>query len=67
MRIHVKSWPENFEKEKSGQKPNTVRKLDGKDILVIENTKTGEKIERIISDITEWEGALIISFKGGLR
>lgn len=30
MRIIVKSLPENFEKEKSGIKPNTVRELDGK-------------------------------------
>ena len=65
MRIEVKSYPENFEKEKSGIKPCTIRKLDGKDEIKIVNTKTGETIERTITDITVWKGEIIISFKGG--
>jgi hypothetical protein len=62
MKIEVK---ENYIilKEKSGIKPCTLRKLDGADIIEITNTDTGEKIRRTITDITEWKGELIISFK----
>lgn len=63
MKLVVKSYPENFEKEKSGIKPCTVRKLDGDDIIEIINTETGEKIERTITDISFWKGEIIISFK----
>lgn len=63
MRIEVKSDPEYFVKEKIGLKPNTVRKLDGKDVIVITNTQTGEKIERIITDISCYRDLIIFSFK----
>ena len=66
MKIKVKSIPENFEKEKSGIKPCTIRKLDGNDIIEITNTDSGDKIERIITDITIWKGEIIISFKKGV-
>jgi len=63
MKIIAKSDPENFEKERSGIKPNTVRELDGKDIIEIINTKTDERFEREITDITTWKKQIIISFK----
>lgn len=63
MRIYVKSFPENFDKEKSGVKSSTVRELDGNDIIAILNTETGESIERKITDISIWKGKLLISFK----
>ena len=63
MKIIVKSFPENFEKEKSGIKSCTIRELDGKDTITIINTKTKEKIERKITDISLWKGMFLISFK----
>ena len=63
MIIEVKSIPENFEKEKLGIKPCTIRKLDGHDMLRIKNTETNEVIERIITDISYWDGRIIISFR----
>lgn len=63
MKIIVKSTPENFEKEKAGIKPCTVRKLDGKDTIEIINTATGELAVRTITDITVWDGRIIISFR----
>jgi hypothetical protein len=62
MRIEVKSIPENWEKEKD-IKPNTIRILDGKDIIAIKNTVTGQVIEGIITDITNWKGIIDISYK----
>lgn len=65
MIIEVKSYPENFNKEKAiapGIKPNTVRRLDGKDIIRIKNTDTGEIIERPLTDITTWKGDVIFSY-----
>jgi hypothetical protein len=67
MRILVKSIPENFEKEKSGVKPCTVRRLDGKDVIEIINTETNELVERTITDISVWDGRIIISFKAETR
>lgn len=63
MIIKLKSTPENFEKEKSGIKPNTVRKLDGGDRIEITNSKTGERIIRKIEDITTFDGRIIFSFQ----
>lgn len=63
MRIEVKSIPENWEKERDGRKPNTVRVLDGKDFIVVHNTDTKEFFEREISDITIWKNQIIISWK----
>lgn len=62
MKIEVKSTDENFEKEKSGIKPCTIRELDGKDVIKITNKSTGEVIERKITDISIWDEHLIISF-----
>lgn len=72
--IQFKSIPEMFEKEKSGAKSNTLRKIDLKDDrfkwlrqghkrLVIINTVTQETFERFITDYTEWEGWAIISWR----
>jgi transposase len=63
MKIIVKSDPEYFEKERSGIKPNTVRQLDGRDTIDIINSETGEHFERIITDLSIWNGTtIVISF-----
>lgn len=62
MKIILKSFPENWEKEKSMVKPCTVRRLDGRDTIEIINTETGEKIEKHITDISVWKNDIIISF-----
>jgi hypothetical protein len=62
MKIQVKSIPEMWEKEKAGTKANTLRELDGNDIITVINTQTGETFERTISDITVWKGKIIISW-----
>ena len=62
MKIIVKSFPENWEKENDGRKPCTVRELDGSDKIEIINTATNEICERTITDITVWKGNIIISF-----
>lgn len=64
MLIRVKSNPEMWEKERNGRKNNTVRdlKYEG-DIIVVENSKTGEVFQKPITDITVWNNQLIISFK----
>ncbi len=63
MIIKVRSTPENWEKETDGRKPNTVRKLDGKDTVQIINTLTGEISENFITDITTHDGRIIISYE----
>ena len=65
MKIIVKSIPENWEKENDGRKPNTVRHLDGADVIEVVNTETGEKFEEVITDIRNWKGMIIISWKTG--
>jgi len=63
--LYVKSTPENYKKEESGKKRNTIRKLssiekDGYDLEEIEdqhfigitNTVTGELFVREITDFT---------------
>ena len=78
--IMFKSTPENWYKEQSGQKSNTVRKQDKSDarfdllnrwlngedmsiIIGIKNTKTGDIFYRNVTDVTEFEGLYIISWK----
>lgn len=63
MRIIVKSNSENWEKEKSGIKSNTLRCLDGKDEIMVINAETGVAFERPITDITIWKGQIIISWR----
>lgn len=63
MRIHVKSIPDNWMKESNGTKPNTVRKLDGLDVIEIENSVTRKIIVAKITDITVYRGEIIISFE----
>jgi hypothetical protein len=63
MKIIVKSTPENWKVENNGSKPNTVRKLDGGDIIEIVNTQTGEVRRHVITDIRTWDESVIISFK----
>jgi hypothetical protein len=72
--IILKSTPENWEKEKDGRKPNTLRTKESfiehneglwplPDRVVIENTQTHKVFGRMITDITFWEGWVIISWK----
>ena len=70
--IAFKSIPENFVKEKSGKKSNTIRDLSNTDDrfenidrathIRILNAQTGEQFERKITDITYWYGRYIISW-----
>jgi len=75
--VHFKSHPIFFDKEKSGLKPNTVRMVPTADerfealdqrtatIIEIENTETKEKFQRVITDISFWNGQFIISWLNG--
>lgn len=84
MEIIFKSTPDNFRKEKSGRKRNTVRKVDFNDdrftelisrsddkekgyhlrygSIGIQDTETGEIFRRRLTDITYFEGYLILSW-----
>jgi hypothetical protein len=73
--VTFKSLPDIFAKEKDGRKPNTLGMLDDLDTrfaellngtathITILNTHTGEEFTREITDVTEWDGYLIISWK----
>jgi hypothetical protein len=73
--VRFKSVPENYEKEKSGRKPNTVRVVAADDLrfpflndrtagsIEIINSETEESFRREITDITFWDGRFIISWK----
>jgi len=73
--ISFKSIPEMYEKEQDGRKPNTLRKYDRSDerfealvmkeitCIQINNTKTGEFFTRKITDVTFWEGWVLISWE----
>ena len=77
--VRFKSVPAMFYKEKSGKKPNTLRKKDLADerfiqlgamaavyeygTIEITNTATGECFRREITDVTTWEDWVIISWK----
>lgn len=63
MKITVKSTPDNWEKENKGLKSNTVRFLDGVDFVEVVRTTDGATFHRVISDITTYKGAIIISWK----
>lgn len=63
MKITVKSNPEFYRKEKLGVKPNTVRILDFKDEITVENTETGESFTRILKDISVYNGMIIFSWR----
>lgn len=75
----VKSNPENYVKEESGKKPNTLRKLpfgDGRDdilaemvktkyygVIQVEKTNSHDFFIKPITDITLWDGYAIISWR----
>jgi predicted HAD superfamily phosphohydrolase len=73
--VKFKSHPEFFFKELSGAKPNTVRMvptaderfeaLDQRTATVIEitNTETKQYFQRVITDISFWNGQFIISWR----
>jgi len=76
--IKFKSYPDMFEKEKSGKKRNTIRVFDSKDIrenillqwieenfpldIIIKNTNTEEVFGRKVTDVSVWNGMYIISW-----
>lgn len=78
--VQFKSWPRNYEKEKSGLKPNTERTVDWKDqrfktlakwsvtldygIVRIVNTADGESFERQVQDVTFFGSLAVISWRG---
>jgi hypothetical protein len=73
--IQFKSNPENYEKERTGIKNNTVRKVTNEDkfqllktipaknleIRII-NTDTNSDFYRKVQDVTFWEDLVIITF-----
>lgn len=81
MIVIFKSESKMYEKEKSGIKPNTLRKMVTEDDrfialrrklntwdyqpshICIENKETKEHFIREITDVTEWDGYLIISWR----
>ncbi len=72
--IIFKSVPAMFEKEKTGKKSNTVRRLNTEDskqlheaepylkTICIKNTETGETFHRKLTDITEWYDITVFSW-----
>ena len=76
MIITFKSKDYIFEKEKDGRKPNTFRKVDNLDerfeflsnntitgIQIINKNNPEEFFIRKVSDITFWDGYVIISWE----
>lgn len=77
--VEFKSIPEYYKKEEFGLKCNTVRKLPLGDVrenklrvwatlqsygnIIITNTKTRSSFIREVTDISIWEGVIIISWK----
>ncbi len=72
-RVEFKSTPDYYHKERSGLKPNTVRKIDKDDVrfkllrngcqvIVITNALTKQSFKRYITDYTQWEHWAIISW-----
>ena len=75
--VSFKSIPENYEKEFSGRKRNTLREMDIYDrryellkkwtpettmLVEIVNTDNGHKFRREITDVTFWKGWTLISW-----
>lgn len=79
MRVVFKSNPENYAKELSGVKSNTLRKVDMDDerfkalkagkatMIKIKKVGTHDWFYRTITDVTFWEGWCIISWIHPLR
>lgn len=81
MIVTFKSNPEMYWKERGGDKPNTLRKIDKDDPrfqklnrrmkgwqsepthICIENNSSGDHFIREITDVTEWEDWMIISWR----
>jgi len=63
MRIVVKSISSNFDKEKSDLKNNTIRSLDGNDIIEVVNAETGESFKRVLRDVSVWYDQLIFTWE----
>ena len=73
--VKFKSIPENYVKEKDGRKPNTERVIEATDVrwkklskgiathVRITNTETGEYFTRKITDVTFWNGIVVISWR----
>ena len=70
--VVFRSIPENYEKEKSGAKPNTVRKITLDSIgeigavkpthIIVENTLTSDLFIRKLTDVTQWKEITIFSW-----
>jgi hypothetical protein len=79
--VEFKSVPSNYFKELSGLKSNTVRKIpigdEREEVLKrweivgdygkikIRNSETKEYFTRVVTDVTIWDGLIIISWKHG--
>lgn len=77
--VKFKSFPVNYEKEKDGRKPNTLRLKETNDYrfvhlgammlsgdygkIQIKNSGTEESFVRTITDVSEWQGWIIISWR----
>lgn len=74
--IYFKSYPEYYDKEVSGIKPNTVRIVDEEEDIEIQefsknikdkfieigNPKTGDHFGRLLTDITRFEHPPLIIY-----
>ena len=72
--VKFKSAPFYYSKEKAGLKPNTVRRVESDErfskltnrtahFITIQNSKNGKQFIRRITDISFWEGLVIISWE----
>lgn len=70
--VVFRSIPVHYEKEKSGAKPNIVKKLTPDSIdevdalkpthIIIENTLTSDLFIRKLTDVTQWREITIFSW-----
>jgi hypothetical protein len=70
--IHFKSYPEMYQKEKSGRKPNTVRGFENSNeaeesvisdvSYICIHSNTGEYFQRKLTDISIFKGRIIFSW-----
>lgn len=69
--VEFKSLSKYYDKEKNDKKNNTIRKIDKTDgrfsfkpkYIIIRNKNTNESFIREISDITDFEGYRIFTWK----
>ena len=69
--VSFKSVQKIYEKEKSGKKPNTVRKFEDSDVrfqcepthIKIRKKGSREWFKRELTDVTYWNGLVIYSWR----